>query len=61
MTWTVREHDTYATLHRDGSDVPIARVHVIAEAHEMCRALNIARVIAAPHDVTHAAREATNG
>ena len=38
--WTVRNHDVYATLHRDGSEIPTARFHVIAEAEAVVRALN---------------------
>ncbi len=26
--WTVANHDTYATLHRDGSEIPTARFHL---------------------------------
>ena len=37
--WTTSNHDTYATLHRDGSDIPTARFHVIAGAEASCAGL----------------------
>ncbi len=40
MPWHVVNHTTYATLHRDGSEAPSARFHVIAEADYVARILN---------------------
>ena len=40
MTYHTRACGTYATLHRDGSDVPLARFHVIAECEAVARVLN---------------------
>lgn len=40
--WTVADYATYAVLHRpDGSAA--GRIHVIAEAHEIARAMNAAK------------------
>lgn len=63
--WTTRNHDTYATLHRDGSEIPTARFHVIAEAEAVARALNgaewmraaLERCVAAMDAMTASARE----
>ncbi len=40
MTYHIIARGTYATLHRDNSDVPLARFHVIAEAERIVALLN---------------------